>query len=1023
MIRLLSLRAAKFKQLDDLSLAFPQRGSVLVQGLNEAGKSTLFESIFFALFGKALVTEEPNRLDDLVNYQAPRALVKLAFATDGATFAVSRTLNRGKPNSAVLDIEYAAGKRETVTNLSSVNRRIVEELRLDADALLNSCFVEQKKLEKLEAMTAQQRRDTLLRLLNLDRLAALEARYKPASSDDYQLQQLRDRLKLAEVQRDLPLGAARLEALDAELRLLSGVRLRWEIASLGERAAAETRVQAGLERESATLAEALAEVDGLKTVRDLSRAAGERLLAMAEDQTETERLERELARLQAQAADLPRLDAEVARLERLAAALAELAGLDQAQAARQRDLLRATEAAERVRRLESAAAERRQAAGSAEAELADLRDEVDLMESAERDARTAGLLQNWLQIREVAAIAQEGERELARLRQEVSALDGQVAEHAADRHVKQWTAFGLAVAALLAVGLAGGLMAAHIGAGLAGIPLAALLAAACWLFAVRAGQAGRELKAAEAASAGLRMDLNRREGEQSLAQRTGQDPARLASIEAELASLGVPRPTSVADAHQHLAAVALPPQRERPGEGSPAASVAGARQRLGELEGRRQALQGELAKLADDIVREGEPERAAAQLEADIRTAAAELAERRAAIEDEAASEAEAREQVAAARAASQAAEDAAGKASELGANLEVRRQRAAERQAELAATWDQLLALRPGAAQEVDACRALWREVGERIAELDEPALHASADAAGQALATSRERARVAELRAAEAAAELAALALDDAELSARESQLAASAPDLDQQRQGLERERAEVRDAVAALRDRQVGLEQQLGLQGVAVDFAEAEQGLATFERELQVRRQAYRIVGLARKNVVGKVLPSTIRNMSLLLPLLTNDRYRDVDIDPETYKIKVWDETARAMKAKDIFSGGTRDQFSLALRLAFALATLPEELGAAPGFIFLDEPLSSFDAVRSDALVNLLTRGPVAANFDQIFVISHSRAFDEGLFDYHLQLESGRLVASDLPAADAEPADAPQLSLELAAAGAAS
>ncbi|MFI5270267.1 MAG: ATP-binding protein, partial [Chloroflexota bacterium] len=260
-----------------------------------------------------------------------------------------------------------------------------------------------------------------------------------------------------------------------------------------------------------------------------------------------------------------------------------------------------------------------------------------------------------------------------------------------------------------------------------------------------------------------------------------------------------------------------------------------------------------------------------------------------------------------------------------------------------------------------------------------------------------------MAERRTSEAVSELRQLGVDEAQLADRTG-LQPEA--LQQQERSLDQERQELFGQVAALRDRQTALEHQLGLQGVAVEAIDAEQELATFEEQSQVRKQAFRIVTLARRNIVGKVLPSTIRNMGLLLPLLTNDRYRDVDIDPETYKIKVWDESARAMKAKDIFSGGTRDQFSLALRLAFALATLPEELGTAPGFIFLDEPLSSFDSIRTGALVNLLTRGPIAANFDQIFVISHNRAFDEALFDYHLQLDAGRLVSSDLPAAPDEP-----------------
>ena len=141
-----------------------------------------------------------------------------------------------------------------------------------------------------------------------------------------------------------------------------------------------------------------------------------------------------------------------------------------------------------------------------------------------------------------------------------------------------------------------------------------------------------------------------------------------------------------------------------------------------------------------------------------------------------------------------------------------------------------------------------------------------------------------------------------------------------------------------------------------------------------------------------------------MRQILPTLTRDRYHDAQLDPETYKIQVWDERAGqggAFKEKNIFSGGTKDQFSLALRLAFALATLPQERGSAPSFIFLDEPLGSFDTERADALIYLLTEGEIARAFDQIFLISHIHV-DERLFTHRVVLENGRVQFTDLPAA---------------------
>ena len=147
-----------------------------------------------------------------------------------------------------------------------------------------------------------------------------------------------------------------------------------------------------------------------------------------------------------------------------------------------------------------------------------------------------------------------------------------------------------------------------------------------------------------------------------------------------------------------------------------------------------------------------------------------------------------------------------------------------------------------------------------------------------------------------------------------------------------------------------------------------------------------------------MIEQVLPHTQRNMCLLLPDLTLGRYRDCRIT-EDYKLEVWDQLAGRYVAKNVFSGGARNQFSLTLRLAFALATLPQELGTTPGFIFLDEPLSAFDGPRTEALVELLTHGPIAANFSQIFVISHNRQFDQGAFTHHLTMDGGAMVESDL------------------------
>ena len=192
---------------------------------------------------------------------------------------------------------------------------------------------------------------------------------------------------------------------------------------------------------------------------------------------------------------------------------------------------------------------------------------------------------------------------------------------------------------------------------------------------------------------------------------------------------------------------------------------------------------------------------------------------------------------------------------------------------------------------------------------------------------------------------------------------------------------------------------LEDALGVAAADVDAEDAERVAESMARSLEVRRRAVEIVSVASRNVMHQVLPSTLEHMRHLLPYLTDGRYFDARLTDD-FRIEVWDEAAGDWRRKTIFSGGAKDQFSLALRLAFALATLPEERGAAPSFLFLDEPLGGFDPDRARALVGLLTEGAVAESFDQIFLISHVPVEEEA-FDYRLVLDAGQVVESDLSA----------------------
>jgi ABC-type Mn2+/Zn2+ transport system ATPase subunit len=770
LILLERLSVDRFKGLRDVALVFPERGSVLVEGLNEAGKSTLFESVYFALYGSLLASEE-NRggLESAIGYGAAEARVELAFRVGDTRLEVTRTIRRGKPSRARLRLILPDASEEEVGQIAAINRRITQEMGdLEGAALLDSCFVEQKKLEKLEAMDAREREAALLRLLNLDRLASLERRFRSGRADERALQAREARAELAAVRDAIPAREA-------------------------EEAAATLALRAAALR------------------RDLD--------ALAQHEAEAE----------AARAECRRLDA--ARVEQWAAEAATT----------ERTLLREWE------RLETTAA------GAAD------------LAAAEQAA--------------TAAQARLAAREAV-----VQARGGQVLGGA-----------GAAAPLLLAGAAAFAFGQAGLGAGLGALGLVVAIAVVWLGRGWAAGRAALGSARHEAAAAAEAVATARAEAQ--LAARLGIDEADRFDLAAQFHVLGTVPPESLAECRARLRDLTPPAPLPYEGRGEPippgpvTASVHGGRSRGSEPP----APPSLIGKGAGGLGSLGAVERALGEAAARATAAEAQAAERRDAVVD--------------------------------------------------ALT---ALDVPPPEALTVEAVARLVPAVAEGAAPADE-----------------------------------------------------------------IARRRDALLADLGALRNRQAALEAQWGLADTPLDRAACEAEAAALRRDLAVRARATSIITTARDRLVQRVLPNTVRHMQLLLPLLTAGRYRDAAIT-EDYRIRVWDERAGRYVAKHLFSGGTRDQFSLALRLAFALATLPAERGARPGFLFLDEPLSAFDAPRARALVELLTTGYVAQHFAQVFVISHGGPFDRHAFPYTIRLANGRVVETNLPT---NPAAAPAASPPLA------
>jgi hypothetical protein len=195
--------------------------------------------------------------------------------------------------------------------------------------------------------------------------------------------------------------------------------------------------------------------------------------------------------------------------------------------------------------------------------------------------------------------------------------------------------------------------------------------------------------------------------------------------------------------------------------------------------------------------------------------------------------------------------------------------------------------------------------------------------------------------------------------------------------------------------------------GLEEVELDLETCARSLAEGERYLRRYELAAEMVEQVGRHTLQRILPETQAQMQKLLPRLTAGRYRLVKLGvgdqsnpTSNINIKLWDEEAGRYVAKDHFSRGTRDQCQLALRLALALTLAPKGSGAMLGFIWLDEPLSSFDPERSQALIQILSQGAIAEQFDQVVLVSCSHNSNRDSFRFYVRLENGRMSGSNFP-----------------------
>jgi DNA repair exonuclease SbcCD ATPase subunit len=327
MIILKHLIVERFRLLREINLHFPQRGGILIQGTNEAGKSTLFESIYFALYGESLTSERKKhsqaadgRFDDLIFYGENQAAVILTLTIGPTELIIKRSIERGKGQSVLLNVrKLGMPVEELITNLAAANARIIAEIgHIDGATLRNSCFIEQKALSRLEHLTGSERETSLRKLLGLEKLTRLTEQFKVTAEDERLLVECAERLQLAEVQDRIPELSMQLGQLEAAL---DAVTIREDIAWISQQEAKIVEQELALEQLQHKRTELKARQNRIQQLKKAQNILDEIIAAyanIAEAQRQLPELERQLADCERRERDeLPAIEQRVRDLSEL----------------------------------------------------------------------------------------------------------------------------------------------------------------------------------------------------------------------------------------------------------------------------------------------------------------------------------------------------------------------------------------------------------------------------------------------------------------------------------------------------------------------------------------------------------------------------------------------------------------------------------------------------------------------------------------------------------------------------------
>jgi len=158
-----------FRSIKDLTFQFSKQGVTFVQGLNGAGKSTIFEALYWGLYGQSIKDSTLAELKTKPEYrdgewEGTRVIVE--FSIDETEYQVFRTLDFGKPAESSISI-YKDRQMVPIENKANAQEILTNIIGINAELFKQSIFFAQKSLRLVDKTDAQ-KRDVLDTLFDVE---------------------------------------------------------------------------------------------------------------------------------------------------------------------------------------------------------------------------------------------------------------------------------------------------------------------------------------------------------------------------------------------------------------------------------------------------------------------------------------------------------------------------------------------------------------------------------------------------------------------------------------------------------------------------------------------------------------------------------------------------------------------------------------------------------------------------------------------------------------------------------------